>query len=211
MYLSKLVLNGGNRLVQTELGNVHKLHQQIMHAFPDEHRDTSRHDWNILFRQEPDSEVVLVQSDLEPDWSNLPTHYLSDRVDLPLAVKPFALSADQVMAGRILQFRLRANPSKRDNQTKKTIGLFHSADQLAWLERQSGCCGFQLRGVDLIPSPNVFGSKGSRTAPIRITTVLYQGILEVTEPKSFLNAVQRGIGRGKSYGCGLLSIARFQS
>ncbi len=211
MYLSKLVLNGGNRLVQTELGNAHKLHQQIMHAFPDEHRGTCRNDWNILFRQEPDSEVVLVQSDLEPDWSNLPAQYLSDRVELPLAVKSFALSADQVATGRIVQFRLRANPSKRDNQTKKTIGLVHQAEQLAWLERQSERCGFRLQGVDVIPSPNVFGSKGSGTAPIRLTTALYQGILEVMEPDLFLNAVQCGIGRGKSYGCGLLSIARLQS
>ena len=211
MYLSKLVLNGNNRLVQKELSNAHKLHQQIMHAFPDEQRDMSRNDWNILFRQEPDSEVVLVQSDLEPDWSNLPTQYLSDRVELPLAVKSFALSAEQIAPGRILQFRLRANPSKRDNQTKKTIGLFHQADQLAWLKRQADRCGFLLQGVDVIPSPNVFGSKGGGTAPIRLTTALYQGILEVIEPEPFLHAVQRGIGRGKSYGCGLLSIARLQS
>lgn len=211
MYLSKLVLNGSNRLVQKDLSNAHKLHQQIMHAFPDEQRETSRNDWNILFRQEPDSEVVLVQSALEPNWSNLPPQYLSDRVELPLAVKPFALSVEQLMAGRILQFRLRANPSKRDNQTRKTIGLFRAADQLAWLERQAGRCGFHLQGVDVIPSPNVFGQKGDKSAPIRISTALYQGVLEVTDPEVFLNAVQQGIGRGKSYGCGLLSIARVQS
>lgn len=210
MYLTKLELNGRNRLVQYELSNAHKLHQRIMQAFPDEQRDRPREDWNILFRQEPDSEVVLVQSDLEPDWSKLPSQYLADRAELP-AVKFFTFGVDQVSVGKIFQFRLRANPSKRDNQTKKAIGLWHAADQEAWLKRQGERCGFKLHGVDVIPSSNLFGLKGDKSAPIRISTALYQGILEVSEPDQFLNVVQRGIGRGKSYGCGLLSIARFQS
>jgi CRISPR system Cascade subunit CasE len=205
MYLSKLNLNERDRIVQRDLSNAHKLHQRIMLAFPDEQRDCPRDDWNILFRQEPDSNVVLVQSEIEPTWTKLPDGYLSDR-----AVKQVELEAVQFGLGRILQFRLRANPSKRDHQTKKTIGLFHQSDQLAWLERQADRWGFTLHGVDVIPSPNVFGIKGNGSSPIRITTALYQGILEVKEPSQFLTAVQQGIGRGKSYGCGLLSIARYQ-
>jgi CRISPR system Cascade subunit CasE len=205
MYLSKLILNERDRTVQRDLSNAHALHQRIMLAFPDEQRDHPRNDWNILFRQEPDSDVVLVQSEIEPVWTKLPNGYLSDR-----AVKQIELEAVQFGVRRILQFRLRANPSKRDNQTKKTIGLFHQADQLAWLERQAERCGFTLHGVDVIPSSNVFGIKGNGSSPIRITTALYQGILEVREPSQFLTAVQHGIGRGKSYGCGLLSVARYQ-
>jgi CRISPR system Cascade subunit CasE len=205
MYLSKLVLNGRNLTVQKDLSNAHKLHQRIMLAFPDEQRDRPREDWNVLFRQEPDSDVILVQSEIEPVWTKLPDGYLSDR-----AVKQIEIEAEQFGVGRILQFRLRANPSKRDNQTKKTIGLFHQPDQLAWLERQAERCGFALHGVDVIPSPNVFGIKSNGSSPIRITTTLYQGILEVREPSQFLTAVQQGIGRGKSYGCGLLSVARYQ-
>lgn len=205
MYLSKLVLNGRNFDVQKDLSNAHKLHQRIMQSFPDEQRDHPRDDWNILFRQEVENDVVLVQSEIEPDWSKLPQGYLKDH-----AVKTWDLDTAQFSAGRIFQFRLRANPSKRDNQTRKTIGLFHCSDQLAWLERQTSRCGFKLHGADVIPSPNVFGRKGNGSSPIRITTALYQGILEVTEPLPFLAAIQQGIGRGKSYGCGLLSIARFQ-
>ena len=204
MYLSKLVLNSRETPVLRDLSNAHKLHQRIMQAFPDEEdRDSPREDWHILFRQEPDSDVVLVQSDLEPDWLKLPPKYLSQH-----AVKPLVFGANQVAAGRVLQFRVKANPSKRDNQTKKTIGFYHQADQLAWLERQGNRCGFRLLGVDVIPSPNVFGVKKKGSAPVRLTTVLYQGTLEVTDPKAFLAMVQQGLGRGKSYGCGLLSLAR---
>jgi CRISPR system Cascade subunit CasE len=207
MYLSRLVLNGRDRTVQRDLSNAHALHRRMMQAFPDQQRDQARHDWQILFRQEPDSEVILVQSDLEPDWSKLPVNYLSDWAQPKLVEFDRALFA----VGRILQFRLRANPSKRDNATKKTIGLWHQADQEAWLKRQGDRWGFKLHGVDIIPSPNLFGRKGDQSAPIRISTALYQGILEVVEPGLFLTAVQQGIGRGKSYGCGLLSVAKLQS
>lgn len=204
MYLSKLVLNERDRTVQRDLSNAHQLHQRIMQAFPDdETRDRPREDWQILFRQEPDSDVVLVQSELEPDWSRLPSDYVRHH-----AVKEVHLTPVQLAVGRTFQFRLRANPSKRDNKTKKTIGFYHRSDQLAWLERQAERCGFRLLGVDVIPSPNVFGIKQKSTAPVRITTALYQGMLEITDPDRFFTVVQQGLGRGKSYGCGLLSLAR---
>ena len=147
--------------------------------------------------------MILVQSGLEPSWEKLPQSYLMKH-----AIKPFEPQASQLEAGRVIQFRLKANPSKRDQKTGKTIGLFHQSDQLAWLERQASRRGFILQGVDVIPSANVFGIKTKGTSPIRIVTVLYQGILQIADPSLFVEAIQQGIGRGKSYGCGLLSIAK---
>ena len=42
---------------------------------------------------------------------------------------------------------------------------------------------------------------------IRIFSVLYDGILTVTEPDKFRDALQTGIGHGKTLGLGLLSVA----
>lgn len=212
MFLSKLVLNERSRKVQKDLGNAHKLHQQIMQAFPDQANQHSeknwnpRQEWKILFRQEPDSNIILVQSALEPDWSQLPQEYLKQHV-----IKPVNYTAEQFGVGRVLQFRLRANPSKRDKATRKTVGFFRQVDQLSWLDRQSNRCGFRLHGTDVMPSPNVFGQKEQGKSPIRITTTLYQGILEITDAERFSEVVCQGLGRGKSYGCGLLSVARYRS
>jgi CRISPR system Cascade subunit CasE len=41
---------------------------------------------------------------------------------------------------------------------------------------------------------------------IRIFSVLYDGILTVSEAESFRNALQTGIGHGKAMGLGLLSV-----
>lgn len=206
MYLSQLVLNERDRSVQRDLGNTHALHQRIMQAFPDEQRDKSRADWNILFRQEIDSDVILVQSCLEPTWNQLPQRYLTNH-----SIKSFDPQASQLEAGRKLQFRLKANPTKRDKQTRKTIGMSRQPDQIAWLERKAAQHGFKLLGVDVVPTPNVFGVKTKNTPPITILTVLYQGILQITEPLLFIQTLRQGIGKGRSYGCGLLSIARLNN
>lgn len=205
MYIAKLELNERNREVHRDLGNAHALHQRIMQAFPDEQREQARAGWNILFRQEPDSSVVLVQSAIAGNWDQLPSAYLITHQS-----KEFTAEVQQFKAGRILQFRLKANPSKRDNKTKKLIGMLHASDQIAWLERQAAQHGFSVQGVDLMPMPNIFGIKKGAKAPIRLGAVLYQGILQITESDRFVAALQSGIGRGRSYGCGLLSTAQLR-
>jgi CRISPR system Cascade subunit CasE len=205
MYLSKLVLNERDRKVRSDLGNAHNLHRSIMQAFPDGHQENPRADWNILFRQELDSDVILVQSDseLEPDWSQLPQGYLANHI-----VKSFDLQTSQLKPGQVFQFRLKANPSKRDKQSGKLIGMFHPPDQEAWLARKGIQSGFAIETVDIIPTPNLYGTKVKGTSPIKIFTVLYQGTLQVSDPVLFVEAIRQGVGRGRSYGCGLLSIAK---
>jgi len=204
MYISQLLLNDRQPQVHRDLGNAHTFHQRLMHGFPDQPTETPRADWHILYRREPDSFQVLVQSAIEPDWSCLPPHYLQDGA----RVKPFNLDADTLSVGQQLRFRLKANPSKRDKASRKIIGFYRRDDQLAWLTRQGERHGFKLLTVDAIPAPNVFGTKKNGKAPIRIHTVLFQGVLQVQDPAALAAAVRQGIGRGRSYGCGLLSLAK---
>ena len=36
----------------------------------------------------------------------------------------------------------------------------------------------------------------------------FEGVLEVTDPDALRRALTHGIGRGKAYGCGLMTLAR---
>jgi CRISPR system Cascade subunit CasE len=202
MYLSQLVLNARERKVQQDLSNVHALHQRIMQGFPDENRENSRADWNVLYRQEIDSPVVLVQSTVEPDWVKLPERYLEKH-----KIKPLNDVLNHLAKGERLQFRLKANPSKRSKETGKTIAITGRAEQVSWLERKGEQNGFQLLGLDVIPVPNLYGRKSSNPGAIKIVSALYQGTLEILDAEAFKQAVRHGIGRGRSYGCGLLSLA----
>lgn len=212
MYLSQIILNDRDRKVRHDLSNIHNLHRSIMQAFPDieplpdEEQKRVRADWQILFRLEPDSNVLLVQSELEPNWGKVLTsypNYLSQQ-----QCKPFQPEVGQFPVDRLLRFRLKANPSKRDNETRKTVGLYYQPDQEAWFGRQAAQHGFSVEGLDIIPSANLWGAKVKGQAQIKIHTALFQGILKVQDPALFVKAVRQGIGKGKSYGCGLLSLQR---
>ena len=209
MYLSRIVLNDRDRKVRHDLSNIHNLHRSIMQAFPDieplsdEAQKRVRADWQILFRLEPDSNILLVQSELEPDWGKLPLAYLTQQ-----QCKLFQPEIEQFPVARLLRFRLKANPSKRDNETRKTVGLYYQPDQEAWFGRQAAQHGFSVEGLDIIPAANLWGAKVKGQAQIKIHTALFQGILKVQDPALFVKAVRQGIGKGKSYGCGLLSLQR---
>ena len=206
MYLSKLELNLKHPKVQQDLSNAHALHQRIMQGFPDEQRERARADWHILFRHEPDSNIVLVQSVTvdPPNWQRLPPGYLT-RIHQP---KCLDAMLERLHQDQILQFRLKANPSKRSKVTTKTVALTRKQERLSWLERQATRSGFHLVEADQIPVPNIYGRKPKSSSSIQIICVLFQGVLQITNVELFRKALQQGIGRGRSYGCGLLSIAK---
>lgn len=141
----------------------------------------------------------------------------------------------EIQDGQVLSFRLRANPTKRiakddDTMKGKRVELIREDEQIAWLIRKGrgaerGVPGaFELlmrKGTDaegkelLIPRVNVC-CEGKQTgrkkneAHGHATThlaVLFEGLLRVTDKNAFLEILLRGIGAGKSFGFGLLSIA----
>ncbi len=42
---------------------------------------------------------------------------------------------------------------------------------------------------------------------VTLTTVTYDGILQITDADAFRRALTNGIGHAKAYGCGLLTLA----
>jgi CRISPR system Cascade subunit CasE len=180
----------------------------------------------VLFRIDGDSTgrlppVVLVQSEREPDWENLTMDYLAS---LP-ECKPFA---PQFKRGQRLRFRLRANPTKRvaaknavlgPEHAGKRIGLFTEADQLRWFISKGAKGGFRVPGgwvengshavpnfrMDAIPEGKLWN--GISGAGGWFLAVRFEGVLEVTDPTSFLQLLENGIGSAKGYGFGLMSVA----
>jgi CRISPR system Cascade subunit CasE len=216
------------------------LHQRVLHAFPDGPSDTSaREQFGVLYRVEPFERDpwlmrLLVQSAAQPDWSRLPDSYLADAPDARgnPAVRSVDGEYDQIRAGMSLVFRLRANPTRRiskhnttqDEQWRgKRVELRREEDQLAWLARKGEQGGFRLTGVDVRPElpdtrvTNQEKARGRRPAqdaveamPLRFGAVLFEGRLEVTDRAAFLATLRAGIGSGKAFGFGLLSVASAQ-
>ncbi len=212
MYLSRLILNPRNRAVQREIANPYELHRTLMRAYPEDLPDRER----VLFRTEADPQsgvpTVLVQSQIEPDWSDLTTWegYLLPEPQWPPsifnnpAVKRIDLS---LKTEQFLAFRLRANPTVKREGSRH--GLYQEEDQRAWLDRKGRRGGFDVRRLTVIKEGNAYAwiKRSGKTRKLTHFAVRFDGVLQVTEPDVLRETVAEGIGPAKGFGFGLLSLA----
>ena len=206
MYLSKLLLNPRSRQANMDKSNPYELHRTLMCAFPPFDHQAER----ILFRLEGKlMDQLLVQSSLEPDWSALQNNYL---LTTP---KMKQLGEFSFQHGQILRFRLRANPTKRDSQSHKRVGLYKEEERINWLLRKGTSHGFSFRDENIMLSStfwrefNIPSKADNQKHRSTFNFVDFNGLLRVDNPNSLKDTVLQGIGPAKSFGCGLLSLARF--
>jgi len=245
LYLSRLILNPFSRQVRRELAQPYEMHRTLMRAFPEAKNPEqvpARHELGVLFRAEVDdlgdAVTVLVQSLVAPDWTILDVlrDYLCPDTMIPNpSCKDIMPACQNLHPGKILRFRLRANPTKRiakkdDPMKGKRVELTRENEQIDWLirkglEREKGVTGgfelFMKEGKNIkgeiikVPRVNVCPEgkqKGRKTdeAGGHQTThlaVVFEGLLRVTDKTAFMETLVRGIGSGKGYGFGLLSVA----
>lgn len=228
LYLSQLSIDGRCREARRDLSDCHALHERVLHAFPDAPEITAARDhYGVLYRVESldGGAVVLVQSRELPNWSCLPAGYLREPSPEP---KRIDVAYARIVPGQELVFRLRANPTRRISSRNisedarwhgKRVELRREEDQLAWLKRKGEAAGFQLLAVRASTAEGstpldvrviegarqVTGKHGERE--LRFGAVLFEGRLRVTEADAFRRALEVGIGSGKAFGFGLLSVA----
>lgn len=226
MFLSKVTLNPRHRMTYRLLADLYAQHRFVMSAFPDL-RETepsgagAQTRQGVLYRLETMKQgemmFFLVQSILAPDWDKAEAlHRETICSALSREWNPtFAL-------GSRYRFRLRASPTvcrvNRDATGKrnpKREGLFTEEAQRDWLVRTAERSGFGVDPASIIITPQGKweGMKppqeGERRGnPITCFTVDFDGALLVTDAERFTGSLRDGIGRGKAFGCGLLSLAR---
>ncbi len=161
--------------------------------------------------------VVLIQSAIKPDW-DYGFHNAQHLLAAPPAIKLFD---PQLAAGQRARFRLQANPTKRlrrespnasgDPTPQQWVGkrVAVPADKLQdWLARRAESYGFHLRELTELCPGYVYVSRTPESAGgLRLRSVRYEGLLEVTDSESLERAIIRGIGPAKAFGFGLLSLA----
>lgn len=222
LFLSRLKLNPRNPLARRDLGDCQQLHRTVLNAFPQIEGEAARQHFGLLFRVEQDQRGVvtlLVQSQLEPNWLHLSPGYLLE----PATAKPVLALYAGLQSSHRLRFRLRANPTMRvskNNLTQqerwrgKRIELRSEEDRIAWLQRKAEAAGFRLLSVEInsdvlnlqtATEAKTFGKH--EKGRLSFGAAMFNGELEITDAEKFKQALADGIGSGKAYGFGLLSIA----
>lgn len=197
MHLTRLLLDPLDREAAALLAEPYRLHQVVMTAF-----QGGRAANGVLHRVEPERPgglvPLLVQSTTAPRWRQ--------DAGLPWVSEPEvkAVAAD-LEVGRVLRFRLRANPTKRDAANGKRVDLRGDETQLAWLHRKAAEHGFALLDAQAADRGAVDSRKHGLTLTHRM--VDFDGHLRITDPDAFRVTLACGIGPAKAFGCGLLSVA----
>ncbi|MBK3866256.1 type I-E CRISPR-associated protein Cas6/Cse3/CasE [Pseudomonas stutzeri] len=202
MYLTRLRLDPRSAQARRDLADPYEMHRTLVRAFV---QDGERTPPRFLWRGEPTSAwsepVVLVQSEEAAQWSSLEAlpNYLKGAVEM-LEWQP----ESSLRVGERFRFRLFANPTVTRNG--KRLGLMAEDAQLAWLERQGARLGFSVEAALVAGSELLHSRKGN--SRISLLRACFEGRLIVDDTDVLARAVRTGIGPGKAFGCGLLSLGR---
>ncbi len=178
------------------LKNPYKVHKSLWTLFPDESASAAR---PFLYRVEwklSSGRVrALMQSLAAPDSR-------AARGCRLLETKEIAPAPQE---GQLLRFVLCANPTKRLAKERSRVPFVREEEQLGWLDRRLEPAGRALER-HVLEIKELRFRKGRTSG--RVYTVTFGGVLRVDDPVRLKGMVRDGIGPAKSFGCGLLSLAR---
>jgi CRISPR system Cascade subunit CasE len=200
-WLTQITPDYRNRQVYRDLRDATRMHKLVMSLVPDGLGEEARRQAGVLYRIEDPSNGarVLVQTTIEPDLSTLPAQYRNAQA------RDLSPLLGWLRQGGVIRYRLNANTCLRKARTKQVVPL-RGADADAWWVNHAPGCGIALQSLMSRSPGDIVGGDNPRTA-IRHTVTQFDGVAVVTDPTALTSAIITGIGRGKSHGCGLLSIA----
>lgn len=205
MYLTRIKLDMRNRKTVRALANPNLIHGALEKARPGER---TRLLWRIDQMRGIYYLLILSPSPLETEALVNQFGFEGEEEE----VKSYDPLLNNLKKGMRCRFRLSANPTRSLSSGKygergKRAAHVSEKWQRSWMENQSVRHGFYL-------NPDHFRIVGSRWlnfskkdgSHVHLKEVVFEGILEITDPESFRSLLIDGLGRGKAYGMGLMTI-----
>lgn len=206
MYLSQVELDPRNRETLRAFNVPRRLHGAVEAAFTG---PRTRRLWRLDRRA---SRLwLLILSEERPELSGIvaqfgPPNGIAETRD-------YAPLLARVAEGTVWRFRLAANPIK-NVKVAGGRGIVRNhvtvSQQEQWLAERAPKHGFALEpdGFRVVDARWIAFDKAAGGNRVRIHAVTFEGLLRVTDAALFCEALTRGIGRGKAYGLGLLTLMR---
>lgn len=192
------------------------LHHRLMSLFPSDAGPDPRARFGVLFRLDdtPAGPHILLQSTHQPDLNRLPHAYGTSQTH-PLDPLLHALKP-----GLTIRYRCAANPVRKPGATTRSLYNLPAVVPLTgthadtWWTRQATTAGLSNLTVHSHPLDTAHATRTQNSKPpqhIRHARTRFDGSATITDPDLLRQKITEGIGRGKAYGCGLLSIAPARS
>jgi CRISPR system Cascade subunit CasE len=137
--------------------------------------------------------------------------------DLGWESRDYSPLLQRIEGNSLWHFRLVANPTKSvpdPSGGKRGRVCAHTVPkhQKQWLREQGEKHGFQVTedSFDAVGQQWLHFLKGKeRGKAVSLLAVTYEGVLRVADPECFRETLCRGLGRGKAYGMGLLTVVAY--
>ncbi|WGD39815.1 type I-E CRISPR-associated protein Cas6/Cse3/CasE [Streptomyces cathayae] len=205
--IARIHLNPHHRAVHRDLRDATQMHRTVMRMVPDGLGDSPRHQAGLLYRlEETDTSSTLLVQSAHLDPALLPPGYGHTEV------KSLAPMFAALRKGLTVRYRIVLNPVKRERlpldqkEKRGRIVPLSGVDADQWWSRRATDAGLHLHVLTpthLAPAR----PRDQRAAPMRHSLLRYDGTATVTDAEALTQAILNGIGRGKPYGAGLLSLA----
>lgn len=187
-------------------------------------------------RQGSPSCALYISSPVAPDPSHI-VEEAGYATEGGVVIRDMSAFLEGLSAGQRWGFRLCVNPTFREGSQvnargrKKVLAHVTQDQQTQWVLERAEKCGFRVltsaeRGGDLPVLEDSDGQRvdganllingversiaefkrGERRVTLGVAT--FEGVLEVTDPETLRRVLTHGIGRGKAYGCGLMTLAQ---
>ncbi len=211
MFLSRFPINTARRGAHKLLGSPQAMHAAVLAAFPPS--DSTRAG-RVLWRVDrtgPQSHLYVV-SPTRPDFTHLVEQAGWPTGDDPWQTRPYDSFLTALANTQRWNFRLRANPVKQARDIHARVAHVTAAQQRDWLLTRTHKLGFTVaEGAEDLPAVTV--SERERRvfrradSTVTLATAQFDGVLIITDAAALRTTLCSGIGRGKAYGCGLLTLA----
>jgi hypothetical protein len=155
--------------------------------------------------------IIRLQSGVAPDFSHKACQYWRDAIhpDHPPVTRQWS-----VPASGTIRYLLRANAAITRNGRRHALN--HKDDQMQWWRTRARAAGLELHNDTLAidePITIEFASRAPNQRdpnkrPWILPTQRFSGAAIVADSGAYRRALVQGIGRGLSYGAGLLLTTR---
>lgn len=217
MYLTRFRINTARRGARRLLSSPQTMHAAVLSSFAEP--APAGGGARVLWRVDGTGhqQVLYIVSPTEPDLT-----HLVEQAGWPTTeswdTRKYGDFLARLRSGQRWAFRLTANPAHSGRlphaKDTKRIGHVTVEQQRQWLLTRATRAGFRIlpAGPDSSDADVIIHkrqtytfSRGGGRVTLRVAT--FDGQLEVADADALRAALAAGIGHGKAYGCGLLTLA----
>lgn len=210
MYMSRLQLDPANRNTMNALAAPKFFHGAIESGFSNERQRTL---WRIDHLQ--NKVFLLIVSVEKPDLSAAARQFGFPNASPAWETQDYTPFLQRVETNSRWHFRLTANPTTHlpgdaaHGKRGKVVPHVTAKHQERWLMEKAPKHGFTLCEDEFLAVEEHryrFRKPADENRLVDLLSVTFEGLLTVTDAELFRKTLTEGIGRGKAYGMGMLTV-----